>query len=298
MSVIKNVNLNEIKPYEKNPRINNESVPKVAESIKQFGFLQPIVCDNDGVILAGHTRFAAAKLLGLPQVPVIYAGDLSQSQAKAYRLADNKVAESSKWDDYFLRAELDDLKSFNVDMSNFGFDDSALLLRRKSWQHLTKRCGLKRKIKQHFNGDFNVTTFYEVGKNGKPINEIKEDKNNVPIFADNLCDYLDRTLGLNIANGNWCILTTPPRRHKTGFHFSTEICRVTSEKLNLPFYEHAFEANNRRRIFPDFTMITTPKEDNVILYDDIITTGQTIRYCRNLLNDAVKVTFCVVGICN
>ncbi len=297
-AIIKWVNLSDIKPYEKNPRINADSIPKVAESTKQFGFLQPIVADINGVILAGHTRYEASKLLGLNQVPVLFASGLSDAQAKAFRLADNKVAESSMWDEYLLSEELADLAKFEVDMSDFGFDESELTHRRKSWAHLTKRCGLKRKIKQHFSGDINITTFYAVGKNGKTFNEIKEDENNVPLFADNLCDYLDRTLGLNISKGNWCILTTPRRRHKTGFHFATEICRMASEKLNLPFYEAAFEADNRNRINPSFRLIKKPSEYNVIIYDDIFTTGQTVRTCRSMLIDEGFTTLIIVGIMN
>lgn len=295
---IREVAIDAIKPYDKNPRINDESIPKVAESIKQFGFLQPIVVDGNGVILAGHTRYAASKFLGLTKIPVIYARDLSDAQAKAYRLADNKVAESSKWDDYFLRDELEELAQFDFDMSDFGFDDSALFKRRESWKHLEKRCGLKKKIRTHFHGDFICTSFYEVGKEGKPINEIKEDKNNVPLFGDNLCDYLARTLGRNISAGGWCILTPPRRRHKSGFHFATEICKYAADILTLPFYEGAFIADNRNRIIPDFKMITNPAETNIILYDDIITTGQTVKTTRQMLVDAGHVTLCIVGIKN
>ena len=92
---IKEVSVEIIKPYENNPRNNLVSIPKVASSIKEFGFLQPIVCDKDGVILAGHTRYEAAKSLGLKTVPVIFAENLSPEQAKAYRLADNKAGEGS-----------------------------------------------------------------------------------------------------------------------------------------------------------------------------------------------------------
>ena len=295
---IKYVRINEIRPYEKNPRINDDSIPKVAESIKNFGFLQPIVVDGEGVILAGHTRYAAAKKLGLYEVPVLYANGLTDEQAKAYRLADNKVGESSKWDDYFLHVELDSLKGGGIDMSAFGFDESAFERRRKSWAHTEKRCGLKKKVKQLFNGDIIVTTFFEVGKEGKPILEIKEDLNNVPVFADNLCDYLDRTLGSNIVKGGWCLITTPRRRHKEGFHFATEICKNTSEQIGIPFYSDAFEAKNRNRIIPDFKMLIKPAERNVIIYDDIITTGQTIKTVRQMLVEAGYITMLVVGIKN
>ena len=96
------VKIDAIRPYEKNPRDNAEAIPKVAESIKEFGFLSPIIVDGEDVILAGHTRFAAAKELGLTEIPVLYARGLNEGQAKAFRLADNKTAEFAKWDDAFL----------------------------------------------------------------------------------------------------------------------------------------------------------------------------------------------------
>lgn len=112
--------LNEIKPYEKNPRRNDEAVQYVAESLKNFGWKQPIVIDKNGVIVAGHTRYKAAKKLGLNEVPCIVADDLTEEQVKAYRLADNKVAEAAEWDFELLDQELDDLLDF--DMTVFGFD--------------------------------------------------------------------------------------------------------------------------------------------------------------------------------
>ena len=295
---IKWVGIDTIKPYEKNPRDNSESIPKVAESIKEFGFLQPIVCDGDGVILAGHTRYAASKKLGYTEVPVLFAKGLTEEQARAYRLADNKVSESSRWDDGFLMEELNALEAFDFDMADFGFDISEVGKRRKSWAVTEKRCNLKKKIKQHSHSGIMYTTFYEVGKEGKPIEEIKADQGNVEPFADNLCDYLLETLGENIVKGGWCLVTTPRRRHKKGFHFSTEICRNAAEKLGIPFYIDAFSAENRNRIEPDFKMEKKPGEKNVIIYDDIVTTGQTIRTVRQMLIDAGYVTLLVIGIKN
>lgn len=111
----------DVKPYENNPRKNDDSVKAVAESIKQFGFKQPIVVDKDGVIIVGHTRLRAAKRLKMKEVPVLVADDLTEEQAKAYRLADNKVAETSTWDLDKLEEELKDI--WNIDMSELGFGD-------------------------------------------------------------------------------------------------------------------------------------------------------------------------------
>lgn len=113
--------LNEIKPYEKNPRKNSKAVDKVANSIREFGFKVPIVIDANGTIVAGHTRYLAALKLGLETVPCIEATDLTDQQIKAFRLADNKTSEFSEWDFDLLGEELNSLLDF--DMSDFGFDD-------------------------------------------------------------------------------------------------------------------------------------------------------------------------------
>lgn len=114
--------IGEIFPYENNPRNNESAVDAVAESIKQFGFKQPIVVDKDNVIIVGHTRWEAAQRLGLESVPVLVAEDLTEQQAKAYRLADNKTNELSGWDFLALDEELDGILDF--DMTDFGFDES------------------------------------------------------------------------------------------------------------------------------------------------------------------------------
>ena len=112
--------ISEIKPYENNPRNNDSAVDAVAASIREFGWQQPIVVDKDGVIIAGHTRYKAARKLGLTEVPVIVADKLTEEQIKAYRLADNKSGELAEWDTALLDEELAELADF--DMSQFGFD--------------------------------------------------------------------------------------------------------------------------------------------------------------------------------
>lgn len=108
--------------YENNPRNNDGAVEAVAASIREFGFKVPIVVDAENVIIAGHTRLKAAKLLGLEKVPCIVADDLNPDQIRAFRLADNKVSELAGWDFVKLEEELAALDVF--DMSEFGFDVS------------------------------------------------------------------------------------------------------------------------------------------------------------------------------
>lgn len=111
--------IDDLTPYENNPRLNDNAVDAVAKSIEEFGFKVPIVIDKDGVIVAGHTRLKAAKQLQIDEVPCIIADDLSDEELKAFRLADNKVSELAEWDFEKLEAELTDI---DFDMSDFGFD--------------------------------------------------------------------------------------------------------------------------------------------------------------------------------
>lgn len=113
--------INEVIHYEKNPRINDNAVPAVMKSIEEFGFKVPIVIDKNGTIVTGHTRLKAAKKLGMKTVPCIVADDLTPEQIKAFRLADNKVAEAAEWDMELLNEELDGI--IDIDMSDFNFGD-------------------------------------------------------------------------------------------------------------------------------------------------------------------------------
>ena len=108
-------------PYIRNPRVNQKAVPKVKSSIKEFGFRQPIVVDTDNVIVVGHTRWLAAKELGIKEVPVHIADSLTPSQIQAYRIADNRTNQDSSWDEELLKIELIDLKAsgFNLELTGF-----------------------------------------------------------------------------------------------------------------------------------------------------------------------------------
>ena len=118
--------LDAVRPYANNPRQNDDAVEAVAESIRRFGFRQPIVVDADGVIVAGHTRYRAAQRLGLATVPVHVATDLTADEVRAYRLADNKTAELASWDTSMLSIELDALRGAGIDWTLLGFDEEEL----------------------------------------------------------------------------------------------------------------------------------------------------------------------------
>ena len=116
-----NMAIGDVTPYEKNPRNNDDAVESTANSIKEFGWQQPIVVDKDNIVIVGHTRLKAAKKLGLKTVPVLVADKLTEEQVKAYRLADNKTGELADWDFELLDEELSGITDLN--MPDFGFED-------------------------------------------------------------------------------------------------------------------------------------------------------------------------------
>ena len=116
---VKTIPLAEIHPYANNPRKNDEAVAGVAASIKRFGFLIPMVIDRNGEIICGHTRYKAAKQLGLKEVPCVIADELTEDEIKAFRLADNKVSEKAQWDMDLLPVEL---AGIMLPMEDFGFE--------------------------------------------------------------------------------------------------------------------------------------------------------------------------------
>lgn len=127
MNITKNIVILETEkliPYTNNPRNNENAIDKVASSIKEFGFKNPIVIDKNNVIINGHTRLLASKKLGLREVPCIVADDLTKAQIKAFRIADNKVSEYAEWDEELLKIELDQLEEMNFDLEELSIDYS------------------------------------------------------------------------------------------------------------------------------------------------------------------------------
>ena len=119
--------ISSIKPYENNPRkLSEKAIEKVAMSLKEYGFRQPIVVDKDRVIVAGHTRFRASKKLGLKQVPVSIIDNLTEEQINAYRIADNRTAEESEWDSELLKMEIKELEAKDFKLDLLGFNEDQL----------------------------------------------------------------------------------------------------------------------------------------------------------------------------
>ena len=124
---IKLAEISTIKPYENNPRkLSEQAIEKVAMSLKEYGFRQPIVVDKNMVIVAGHTRYRASKKLGLKQVPISVIDNLSEEQINAYRIADNRTAEESEWDNELLKMEIKELEAKDFKLDLLGFNDEQL----------------------------------------------------------------------------------------------------------------------------------------------------------------------------
>lgn len=118
--------VSEVHPYEKNPRFNDDAVDAVAKSIQEFGWRAPIVVDKDMVIVCGHTRLKAALKLGLEEVPVHVAADLTPEQIQAFRIADNKTGEIAEWNYDLLPLEIKELQNADYDLSLLGFETNEL----------------------------------------------------------------------------------------------------------------------------------------------------------------------------
>ena len=124
---ISTVDIGAVIPYARNPRRNDAAISKVAASLKEFGWRQPIVVDDQMVVVAGHTRLEAARTLSMEEVPIHIATGLTPEQIKAYRLADNRVGQEAKWDEELLRLELGELEGMDFALDLTGFDSDELL---------------------------------------------------------------------------------------------------------------------------------------------------------------------------
>ena len=140
MNVVE-IDVSEIVPYDNNPRRNEKAVEAVANSIKEFGFKNPIILDKDHVIISGHTRRLAALKLGLKKVPCYIATDLTDEQVRAFRLADNRVASFATWDEEKLKEEIAGIA--DIDMAAFGFREETIkdIFREKQKVHVCPKCG-------------------------------------------------------------------------------------------------------------------------------------------------------------
>ncbi len=185
MNIIQ-TDIEKVIPYQNNPR-KNQSIEKVSRSIKDFGFQQPIVVDKKMVVIVGHTRLLGAKKLGLKQVPVVIA-DLSDTKAKAYRIADNRVNEDSGWDNKLLQDELNKLLDFDIDLNITGFSNDELdSLFAKEEVSFTDPIGEIVQDDNHLLNDVKMIQLFYEPENEKKFREIIEkvrEQHNIDNISD------------------------------------------------------------------------------------------------------------------
>lgn len=217
--------LEELRPYKNNPRKNDHAVDAVANSIKEFGFKVPLVIDKNGEIIAGHTRYKAAKKLKLKEIPCIIADDLTEEQIKAFRLADNKVGELAEWDLGMLDVELDEITE--IDMEEFGFDigEPSHFWGDEEGERTEEYNEFEEKFKPKLTTDdcYTPEAVYEVVKKWAVKEYGLEGKNVVrPFYPGG--DYQNEQYGENDV-----VIDNPP------FSILSDICRFYMER-EIPFF--------------------------------------------------------------
>lgn len=283
--------IDSIRPYENNLRKNRRAVDAVAASIKEYGFNSPILIQQDGTIINGHTRWKAAKKLGMKTVPVIRAEGLTEDQIRKYRLIDNKTSEVADWDKELLEKELAELDFSDLDF-DFDFEKD---LKSHTWG--ADRVEIPATLTEARTARKCPAGFYHAiyATDGGTLDTIKT-PDNVPTFAKTATERIRQVFGNNL--DGWCIVTTPRRRHSDGFHFATAVCEQMAKELSIPFYPDVLKCRSKHRVGAIFDLVSVPKEQNVILYDDIITTGSTLKSSKDELVAAGKTVWIIVSVDN
>lgn len=287
--------LSELKPNPKNPRKSTkEAIEKLARSISEnpkFFEARPILLsDRTGalVIIGGERRSEAAYLLKMETVPTILMSGLTEAQEDEILIKDNTHAgdwdakKLTKWSDTLLK-ELDSETKSKITNA------------RKAWEKgRLEKCDLRKITQFHELKDLCFVSIFRKSENGKLFTEIKSEEF-VELFAEECYKIVSKTIG----GDSWAIVAPPRRRHKD-FNFSIAIIKKISifAKKKIIFYDDCFECATRQRINPDFSLVKNIREKNVVLFDDIFTTGSTIKACHKLLVEAGKNVFCIIGIYN
>lgn len=165
----------------------------------------------------------------------------------------------------------------------------------KSWSHQERLCDLKEKVVLHKKADIYYISQFTRSNTGTSFTEIKQSEELASFFAERACEFLRRFI-IGEHDG-WCIVTTPRRRHYDGFHFATSVCAKIAEAVKVPFYESAIQCLTKDRIHPEFFLLRSIKEERIIVYDDILTTGSTLLATYELLKNRKQLLF-LVGINN
>lgn len=288
-----------------NPRITNtEKLNKLVESIRQDpemlelrGLLVYPVDGGKYITIGGNMRLQALKLLNYVDVPcIIIPKETPVEKLRNYIIKDN--GDFGDWDYQALLASWDsvELQEWAIEIPDFSVPDEKQ--KRAGWNSAKDStesvCDLKNAIAWHPKHDFSFISCFKKSEQGFPLSQIKSDFGNVSIFVDAALNVIHRIIGLK-STDDWAIITTPKRRHKET-NFAETACVSIANQLKIPFYKEAINAKTRQRINPTFTLDATIHERNLIVFDDILTTGATLDAVNKLLPD--KNCLYIVGINN
>lgn len=314
---LREVRIDELKPYERNAKIHGrDQIEKLARSIREKGFISPCLVDRDLNVIAGHGRIQAAKEAGLDRVPCVFVEGLTDEQRRAYILEDNRLAELGEWDLDLVGEEMADLQLSGYDISGLEFDieipeeitedadefqeaeDPGEEKKGKAWNTRGMRCDMVPRTAAREKNGHRYISLYAVSKEGQTLEEIKNDRKCERKMAEELAAQIRGSLGENLAANGWAMLTTGRRRHREGYHFATAVTKRAANALGLRFYEGAIRCGNSDRLKPQLEIVTPPEERNLILFDDVITTGTTMARTVELLQDNGYTVMVIIGIRN
>ena len=179
-----------------------------------------------------------------------------------------------------------------------GQKDLFAVQQRKSWDKSTEaRCDFSYRLRLTRRSDVNFVSIWQKTVYGRTLTDIKGDPDMVPFFAESICPVIKEMLGYHLKDGNWCICTSPKRRHKVK-NFATLISERLGQMLEIPFYEDVAFCHTKQRVNAVFELNVLPKEPNIIVYDDFVTTGQTLAAMKKLLHAQGKNLFFTTSVNN
>jgi hypothetical protein len=280
---------------DKNFNAGTETGQKLLEkSLRQFGAGRSILIDKNNRIIAGNKTVEQATNVGLKDVVIVETTgdkivavkrtdiDLDSPQGRELALADNAVAVADiEWD---LKTISEVTEEWDIEPSEWGIEIETEKKRTFPIGGAEHVCDMSDALKVHKRGEFAYVSFWENTKTGWKLSDIKSDPKSIETFSTKCIDMFSAMLGYNLSGGDWALITTPRRRHKDGLHFSTEICRKVSEVLKIPFYKEAIVSRTKNRMKPEFTVVSDIKETNIICFDDIVTTGMTLKATHDVLS--------------
>lgn len=314
---MRQVRIADLIPYEQNAkRHGKEQLAKLERCIRELGFIFPCLIDKEYNVIAGHGRIQAAKAAGLEKVPCVFIEGLTEEERRRYIIEDNRISEFGDWDMNVLEAELRDLSEKGVDIQAMDFDVDIGSIETeeirfdeaeekpqekepgKKWTTRGVRCDMKPQIAIREKSGHRYVSLYASSKEGMTLEEIKNSKPCEKLMAEAAAEQIREFLGNNLAETGWALITTGRRRHREGYHFAMAVCKRIAEQLGLRFYEGAIVCGNADRLKPELTLTMEPEERNLIMFDDIITTGTTMSRTAELLQGAGYTVMTIIGIRN